>query len=226
MPPFQQSARARGLDRYLDIASTAASLGHRKSSQSQPMPHIRNGLALESYLHPSQVLLALVLKLVQVETELYRNAVHCKVFWERGPGFRAVSKTQGMKTQRELDLGHTTTTMGEQQRKTEVANKWTRRLFISIFGPERPSFLSSLCCICLWRSSSPPRPCRCQPGAAQLGARRRATWPTAPLRGTTLDGYVRGEKAKYDRRPSRPIQAHSCWAARTKCNKCNNRGQP
>lgn len=64
------------------------------------------GVMLESCLHPSQILLALVLKLVHVETELYRNAVHCEKFWERGLGLRVVSKAQGTKTQRELDLGH------------------------------------------------------------------------------------------------------------------------
>lgn len=44
------------------------------------------GLALESYLHPSQILLALVLKLVQVEAEVYRNAVHFEILGA-GAGF-------------------------------------------------------------------------------------------------------------------------------------------
>lgn len=98
------------------------------------------GLMLESCLHPSQILLALVLKLVHVETELYRNAVHCEKFWERGLGLRVVSKAQGTKTQRESGP-RTSTTIGEQQRKTQVENKRTKRLFISIFGSEKLSVL-------------------------------------------------------------------------------------
>lgn len=142
--------------------------------------------------------------------------------WERGPGFRVVSRTQGTKTQRELDLGHTTTTTGEQQRKSRLKQRDKKIVHIS-FSTRTTIISECMCCIFLWRSSSPPRPCRCQPGSPQLGARRRATWPTYPWRGTTLDGTFVARKQDMTGAQAAQFRPISCWAARTKCN---NRGQP
>jgi hypothetical protein len=63
------------------------------------------GRVLESYLHPSQVLFALALKLVQIDPELYRNAVHCGIGWERRLDFRVVLTAHETQTRRELGLG-------------------------------------------------------------------------------------------------------------------------
>jgi hypothetical protein len=107
--------------------------------------------------------------------------------------------------------------MGEEQRKKcglegEVG---IMRLLISVFRPEQPTFLGACAAfgkasVCLDRRVVVNLALlNWEPDVVPHGQQPH-------LRGSTLVEDVRGEKARHDRRPSRPLRAHPCWAARTK----------